>query len=144
SQVVYTLVWNETVAGFDIDDIEIVGDDVQYADAVLLTTMKSAPRSNAQREQKGEPCTQHVTDGGFEAGVGSGNWVETSTQFGSPLCTQAVCGVANPHVGGEVFAWFGGTTGVEIATLAQQVTIAPGTATLSYDVTVEGAGAGQM
>ena len=33
-----------------------------------------------------------VTDGSFEAGIGSGAWTESSTTFGTPLCDLAGCG----------------------------------------------------
>ena len=59
-----------------------------------------------------------LLSGSFEDAVGtpldSPNWVEASTQYGSPLCTIAVCGDGNGTVGpltGDVWAWFGGVGG---------------------------------
>lgn len=56
--------------------------------------------------------------GSFEDATGnpldSPNWVEASTQRGSPLCTVALCGDGNGTVGpltGDVWAWFGGVGG---------------------------------
>ena len=56
--------------------------------------------------------------GSFEDATGnpldSPNWVEASTQHGSPLCTVALCGNGNGTVGpltGDVWAWFGGVGG---------------------------------
>lgn len=56
--------------------------------------------------------------GSFEDAAGdpldSPNWAETSTQYGSPLCTLAACGDGNGTVGpltGDVWAWFGGVGG---------------------------------
>jgi len=103
----------------------------------------------------GGDCTELVTDGGFEAGAGSGAWVETSTQFGTPLCDLATCNNSFPPHAGSVWAWFGGVSaGVEDGSLTQSVTIpagapatlffflwsfADGSGTAGYlDVTVDG------
>jgi hypothetical protein len=75
-----------------------------------------------------------VTDGGFEAGAPNPYWDEYSTNFGTPLCTVALCGYGTgtgPH-SGAWWAWFGGTTAFEQGYLRQTVTIPPSTATLSY------------
>ncbi|MEO8197593.1 MAG: hypothetical protein ABI689_12835 [Thermoanaerobaculia bacterium] len=59
-----------------------------------------------------------LASGSFEDAVGapldSPNWLEASTQFGSPLCTLALCGNGSGTVGpltGDVWAWFGGVGG---------------------------------
>ena len=33
-----------------------------------------------------------VTDGGFEAGQYGGTWTEYSVNFGTPICSVAICG----------------------------------------------------
>jgi PKD domain len=67
-----------------------------------------------------------VADPSFEAGTGSGTWTEASTQFGSPICgPTAGCG-GPPSVGprtGAWWVWFGGATGVENASVSQNVTV---------------------
>src|SRR6187455_3390784 len=67
-----------------------------------------------------------IQDGGFEAGAGSGNWVESSSNFGSPICDLAGCGNGTgtgPH-SGTYFTWFGGLpSGVEIGSLEQTIMI---------------------
>ncbi|MEO5584490.1 MAG: T9SS type A sorting domain-containing protein [Flavobacteriales bacterium] len=76
-------------------------------------------------------ATAQIVDGGFEAGSGSNNWNEASTNFGTPLCTFADCGngggAAIPRTG-DVFAWFGGSGDpAEIASVDQDANIASGT-----------------
>ena len=72
-------------------------------------------------------------------------WTETSTNFGTPLCTLASCGngggIAGPQTG-SVWGWFGGTSRTEIASLSQTVTIPPGLANLEFSLWIGSAGAG--
>jgi len=71
-------------------------------------------------------CPDIIVDGGFEAGPGSGNWVETSTNFGTPLCDLAGCGNGGgtgPNAG-TWWAWFGGIAAFEEGTVSQDITIA--------------------
>lgn len=75
-----------------------------------------------------------VQDGGFEAGSPNPSWSEGSTNFGSPLCTAAGCGVGGgtgPH-SGSWWVWFGGTTSAEDGFVEQEVTIPSGSAELSF------------
>ncbi|MBK8466614.1 MAG: dockerin type I repeat-containing protein [Chloracidobacterium sp.] len=79
-----------------------------------------------------------ILDGGFEAGgVPSALWIDpqTSTNFGTPLCTEATCGTgsgAAPPRSGLTWAWFGGIPLPETAKLGQNVTIPTGTASLHF------------
>lgn len=79
-----------------------------------------------------------ILDGGFESGgVPSTIWndPQTSTNFGTPLCTEASCGTgsgASPPRSGLTWAWFGGIPLPETATLGQNVTIPAGTASLHF------------
>jgi len=80
--------------------------------------------------------TQLVTDGGFEAGAGSGAWNESSTTWSTPICSLVGCGNGSgtgPHTG-SYFAWFGGVSGaVETASLSQNFVIPlGGTVTLKF------------
>lgn len=78
-------------------------------------------------------ATELVQDGGFEAGTPSPYWTESSTTFGSPLCTFDTCG--NFGVGprsGDWWAWFGGVNGLETGVLMQMLTIPAGTAELTF------------
>ena len=87
-------------------------------------------------------CTpgNKLQDPGFEASTGAGPitnpfWPSTSTQFGTSLCSAAVCGSVASAVprNGTYWAWFGGTDGPETGTVSQAVTIpSGGTATLNY------------
>ena len=76
-----------------------------------------------------------IADSTFEAGTPWSNWtVQTSTNFGTPLCNRAVCGTdgGSPYAG-DNWAWFGGASVPETATLGQNVTILTGgPATLSF------------
>ena len=76
---------------------------------------------------------QIVADGGLELGTPNPFWDESSTNFASPICNQAQCGdfFGGPFKG-DWWAWFGGTTFLEIGSLSQQVTIPTGTATLTF------------
>jgi hypothetical protein len=67
-----------------------------------------------------------VSDGSFEGGTPNTSWAETSTNFGTPLCTVEVCGGAGPRTGAW-WAWFGGVSGAtETASLTQNVFIPSG------------------
>ncbi len=76
--------------------------------------------------------SQLVSDGSFEEvqpPADNPSWVETSTNFSSPLCLFALCGDGGATVGprsGQVFAWFGGAEAVEEGTLSQAITIPEG------------------
>ncbi len=76
-----------------------------------------------------------LTDGGFELGPGAGPWVESSTNFGTPICDLTSCGNGSgtgPRTG-TYWAWFGGIAGAwEQGTVSQTLTIPVGTATLSF------------
>ena len=75
-----------------------------------------------------------VADGGFEAGPFSGNWVEQSTNFGTPICDTGSCGFGGgtgPN-NGTFWAWFGGAATFEEGLLEQAVTIPVGATDLTY------------
>lgn len=63
-----------------------------------------------------------VADGGFEGGTPNASWVETSVNFGTPLCNLETCGAAGARTGAW-WAWFGGIGATETASLAQDVNI---------------------
>jgi hypothetical protein len=65
---------------------------------------------------------QAVVDPGFEQGTPNPSWAESSTQFGTPLCSLGLCGGPGPR-GGTWWAWFGGTIGFEDALLTQTVAV---------------------
>ncbi len=74
-----------------------------------------------------------LLDGGFEGSTGdpidSPHWIESSTNFVSPLCRIEYCGIG---LGGHLnfastpLAWFGGALAPEIATLSQIVALPEG------------------
>ena len=99
------------------------------------------PSPTATASASSTPCaggSDVIVDGGFEnGGIPDTNWpVETSTNFGTPLCDFASCGNgggASPPRTGLIWAWFGGIAAPETATLGQTVTIpSGGPATLHF------------
>lgn len=76
------------------------------------------------------PVAPGVVDGTFEAGSPWPAWtVQTSTNFGTPMCDVPGCGTgggASPPFAGAFWAWFGGIPAVESATMGQNVTIPAG------------------
>jgi len=72
-----------------------------------------------------------LLDSSFEvigAGGAGAPWTVASTQFGTPLCSDASC---NPDLGtgpitGAWWVWFGGTPGLEDGEVTQSVTIPAG------------------
>ena len=73
-------------------------------------------------------------DGGFESGVPNSFWDESSSNFGTVLCTVGSCGTGNgtgPR-NGTWWAWFGGTTAAEVGRAYQTMVIPSGTATLTF------------
>jgi hypothetical protein len=76
-----------------------------------------------------------IVDGSFELGPTSPAWAQSSTNFGTPLCNAAGCGLGGgtgPRTG-TWWAWFGGTTtAFEVATASQSVIIPVGVATLTF------------
>jgi hypothetical protein len=81
-----------------------------------------------------------LTDGGFEAGTPSTAWVETSTNFGTPLCDAAcgTCGGPCAPATGTWYTWFGGFSGgQEIATATQTFNVATaGAAALEFNYNI--------
>lgn len=68
-----------------------------------------------------------VLDGTFEAGSPWAQWtVQTSTNFGTPICDTLTCGTVAPPFAGTNWAWFGGAVAAENATLGQTFSIPPG------------------
>ena len=73
-------------------------------------------------------------DGGFELGSPNPVWDESSTNFGTPLCTVAGCGTGTgtgPR-SGTWWAWFGGINALEVGSVHQDVVIGSGAATLTF------------
>jgi hypothetical protein len=65
----------------------------------------------------------YLQDGGFEAGSPNPFWSESSTNFGSPLCTVVTCGTGGgtgPN-SGDWWAWFGGIAALEEGSVSQTV-----------------------
>jgi hypothetical protein len=76
------------------------------------------------------PVSPGVVDGTFEAGEPWPAWTtQTSTNFGTPICEIHACGTgggAAPPFAGSNWAFFGGVSAAENATIGQTVTIPNG------------------
>ncbi len=84
----------------------------------------------------------YVKDPGFEAYTPSSVWTESSTNFGTPLCTAAACtGAGSPHTG-LAWGWLGGNVLDETSILSQTVTFPSGGANLSFYLYIGSADAG--
>lgn len=79
-----------------------------------------------------------LLDPSFEGGTDASGWTQVSTNFGTPLCTEALCGNCGGGCiayDGEWYAWFGGAGAAteELGALNQVVDMPAGTsATLSF------------
>jgi serine protease len=108
-------------------------------------TRTATPTATHTATPTGTVCTNLLADPSFEAFTPNPYWVEGSTNYGTPLCTTALCGTgagsALPRTG-SVWGWFGGTINNEIASLAQTITIPSGTATLQFYFYIGAAPAG--
>jgi hypothetical protein len=126
---------NGASAGWRIDTFSLVHNECSSPTPTPSTTPSATPTATPIASPCGSPNV--IADPTFEAGAPWANWtVQTSTNFGTPLCNTAVCGTgggAAPPYAGDNWAWFGGADAVETATLGQNVTImAGGQATLSF------------
>jgi uncharacterized repeat protein (TIGR01451 family) len=75
-----------------------------------------------------------VADPSFEAGTPNPIWTEASTNFGTPLCTVALCGTGTgtgPRTG-LWWSWFGGIAAFEDGSVSQGLTIPTGTTDLTF------------
>ncbi len=93
----------------------------------------------------GISCTNLLADPSFEAFTPNPYWAEASTNFGTPLCTTAVCGTGGGSASartGSVWGWFGGTSSDETASLEQTITIPSGAASLQFYFWLGAAGIG--
>ncbi|MBT8054864.1 MAG: hypothetical protein KJN69_13310 [Gammaproteobacteria bacterium] len=72
--------------------------------------------------------TNQIADPGFEAGPGSGAWIEASIAFGTPICNLAVCNVSDQR-SGDYWTWLGGVIVDPEDALVAQTVVIPETAT---------------
>jgi subtilisin family serine protease len=84
-------------------------------------------------------CAIPIADSSFETFIGGDNpyWEEASTNFATPLCPSlAACQGASVYTGprtGEAWAWFGGASLTETASLSQTISFpVSGTATVWF------------
>lgn len=92
---------------------------------VTLTVGNICGSTSCSQQVTISGCPDIIVDGSFEAGSPSAAWTEFSSNFGTPLCTQAGCGLGGgtgPNTG-TWWAWFGGIAAFEEGSLSQQITI---------------------
>jgi hypothetical protein len=78
-----------------------------------------------------------LQDGSFEAGSPNPFWNEASDQFGSPICSPALCGAGAVAEDGTFLVWMGGTGDgppAETASVSQEVSVEAGTYVMTYYV----------
>lgn len=87
------------------------------------------------------PGGRDLFSGSFEDGTPNPFWIETSTNFSSPLCAPTpplLCGGFDGARTGSWWAWFGGIRSLdETATLSQDVRIAPTDTVLTFYLWIE-------
>ena len=74
-------------------------------------------------------------DPSFELGTAPASpWAQTSTNFGSPLCTNTDCGGPPPAPSdGTWWGWFGGIDATETASLEQNITLPTGATAIALN-----------
>ncbi|MET0554349.1 MAG: hypothetical protein ABW221_15000 [Vicinamibacteria bacterium] len=80
-------------------------------------------------------CSEAVQDGGFEAGVVPTFWTQSSTNFGTPICSVALCGDGGGSAAarsGTFWTWLGGAELARSAAVSQSATLAPGVTRLRF------------
>jgi cysteine-rich repeat protein len=100
--------------------------------------------SNTCQVETGWQCTDPVEGGavadpGFEAGTPNPSWTEQSNNnLGSPICETATCGFGGGSgpSDGAFWAWFGGISTAQEASLSQSVVIPAGLTELIFDLEV--------
>jgi hypothetical protein len=80
-------------------------------------------------------CSETVQDGGFEAGTVLTFWTQSSTNFGSPICSVGTCGDGGGTAAarnGSWWTWLGGAEIVRNAAVSQSVALPAGIARLRF------------
>jgi subtilisin-like proprotein convertase family protein len=125
---------NGTWALYVVDDAAIDTGSIANGWSITITTScgPTPTPGPATPTPTATPCSAAnvIVDGTFEAGTPWTAWtVQTSTNFGTPMC-DAGCGTGGGTAGGfggsANWAWFGGTASAETATTGQSVVIASG------------------
>lgn len=112
-------------------------EDPAFTEKQKPATASASPGSVEPADAGPNAPTNFIQDPSFEASYGSfAYWGQSSTNFGTPLCTVGDCGNGNGHAGprsGAVWGWFGGVPDSEVASLGQVVSFPKGCgATLQF------------
>jgi hypothetical protein len=103
----------------------------------VLAAAAAAPAPVASFTGAAAPlaCSEAVLDGGFEAGQVTTFWTQSSTNFGTPICSAGLCGdgggTAAPRTG-TWWTWLGGSELPRVSSVQQNVTLPPGIARLRF------------
>ncbi len=101
----------------------------------VVTTSDDCAAQGGDYQGDGTECDANaIADGSFEAGPFSGNWVEFSTNFGTPICDPGSCGFGGgtgPRTG-NFWSWFGGIPAFEEGSMSQAVAIPTNATTLDF------------
>lgn len=93
-----------------------------------------AGNNSSTSSNGGGPGGNIILDPGFEDGTPNSFWTEASTNFGTPICDVAGCGVGTgtgPRTG-TFWAWFGGIAAPEVGSLEQSVVIPTGSTAITF------------
>lgn len=115
---------------------------VSQASASCPTVSNTATITGTQGDGNGSNNSSTASNGGgnvvgdpsFEGGSPNATWTEASTNFGSPLCTAAACGLGTgtgPRTG-TWWSWFGGIAAPETGSLQQSVVIPTGAPAITF------------
>jgi hypothetical protein len=105
---------------------------IAYGSATVRVTTKDGGYFDDCAVMVSNICGNTIQDGGFETGTPNAFWSESSTNFGTPICSTAVCGsgIAGPY-NGTYWAWFGGANN-ETGILSQTMEIPIGANILRF------------
>lgn len=99
--------------------------------------------SNVCQVEPGWSCSDplpgaDINDPGFEAGPPNNDWIQSSSTASMLICNLEDCGngLGSGPAEGDYWAWLGGATEPEVATLSQTVTIPDTAANLVFNFEV--------
>ncbi len=116
--------------------VELVdnGTCVTVSNTATVVGDTADPTGNNTSTTSNGSASGAVADPSFELGTPNAAWVETSTNFGTPLCDVGGCGVGGGTgpFDGAWWAWFGGIAAPETGSVSQDIVISNGTTDMTF------------